>query len=169
MNRIIIHWSAGNYYPTTFEKQYYHYLVDAAGNIHNGLYKPEDNLNCTDKKYAAHTGGGNTGSIGVAMCAMAGFKNSNQCGQFPITKIQFESCMKFCAELSIKYLIQICPSNVMTHYEFGQKNPKTSSYGKIDIVYLPPYPWVGKDDIGNFIRTKIRWYKIKIQEVKNGH
>ena len=25
---------------------------------------------------------------------------------------------------------------IMTHYEFGQKNPKTSSFGKIDIVSL---------------------------------
>ena len=50
----------------------------------------------------------------------------------------------------------------MTHCEFGICNPDTSSAGKIDITYLPPYSWVAKRDIGNFIRTKIRWYKEKI-------
>ena len=158
MNRIIIHWSAGNYYPTTFEKQYYHYLVDAAGNIHNGLYKPEDNLNCTDKKYAAHTGGGNTGSIGVAMCAMNGFKSKFNPGHYPIKKVQFEATMKLCAELCKKYKIEISPQTVFTHYEFGIRNPNTTSKGKIDIIFLPPYPLVKQDEIGDFIRQKIKWY-----------
>ena len=169
MNRIIIHWTAGIYYPSEYEKEFYHYLVDKDGIIHNGHYKPADNLSCADGNYAAHTGGGNTGSIGVAMCSMYGFKNQNNCGNFPITNIQFESCMNLCAKLSEEYKIPVSPSNVMTHYEFGKNNPKTTSHGKIDIIYLPPYPWVAKDDVGSFIRTKIRWYKIKNQEVKNGY
>ena len=72
--------------------------------------------------------------------------------------------MNLCAQLCEKYNIKVSPSNVMTHYEFGKNNPKTSSAGKIDIIYLPPYPWVAKDDVGSFIRSKIRWYKIKNQE-----
>ena len=161
MKRIIIHWSAGNYYPNYREKQCYHYLIDKNGNIYSGVYTPEDNINCNDGLYAAHTGGGNTGSIGVAMCAMAGFKNQNNCGNYPITAAQFEACMKLCAQLCIKYSIEITPANIMTHYEFGQKNPKTSSFGKIDIIFLPPYSWIPKDEIGSFIRSKIRWYKQK--------
>ena len=161
MKRIILHWTAGRYYPTQFEKQYYHYLVDKDGRIYNGNYTPEDNLNCQDGKYAAHTGGGNTGSIGVAMCSMYGFKSSGNVGEFPITPIQFESCMEFCSDLCDKYNLPINQETVMTHYEFGQKNPKTTSFGKIDIVYLPPYSWVAKKDVGSFIRSKIRWYKEK--------
>lgn len=165
MNRIIIHWTAGTYYPTEYEKKYYHYLIDKDGNIHKGIHNPTDNLSCVDGNYAPHTGGGNTGSIGVALCAMYGFKNKNNCGNYPITSKQFESCMNFCARLCNEYNIKISPSNVMTHYEFGIKNPKTSSFGKIDIIYLPPYHWVAKNDIGSFIRTKIRWYQIKNLEV----
>ena len=161
MKKIIIHWSAGTYYPTLHEKQCYHYLIDKNGKIYSGIYKPENNLNCHDGIYAAHTGGGNSGSIGVAMCAMADFKNENNCGNYPITLTQFEACMKLCAQLCDKYSIEINPTNIMTHYEFGQKNPKTSSFGKIDIIYLPPYPWVPKNDVGSFIRSKIRWYKQK--------
>ncbi len=163
MKRIIIHWTAGRYYPTQFEKQFYHYLIDKDGNIYNGVYSPEDNLDCSDGKYAAHTGGGNTGSIGVAMCAMSGFKSQNQVGNFPITKIQFESCMNLCASLCIKYGIKVSEQTVMTHYEFGLTHSKTTSAGKIDIINLPPYSWVGKDDIGSFIRTKIRWYINKLR------
>ena len=166
MKRIIIHWSAGTYFPTSYERQFYHYLVDKNGKIYDGIFKPEDNISCSDGLYAAHTGGGNTGSIGVVMCGMKDFKTPFNCGDYPITKVQFESCMNFCAKLCEKYSIEINSSNIMTHYEFGIKNPKTSSFGKIDIIFLPPYSWVPKDDIGSFIRSKIRWYKVKMQEVK---
>lgn len=158
MKRIIIHWTAGTYYPTEYEKEHYHYLVDKDGKIHNGKFRPENNEICKQGKYAAHTGGGNTGSIGVSICAMAGFKNSLNIGKFPILKKQFENTMAFCADLAIKYKLEISPQTVMTHYEFGLKNPKTTSAGKIDITYLPPYNWVNKEEIGSFIRSKIKWY-----------
>lgn len=158
MKRIIIHWTAGTYYPTEYEKEHYHYLVDKDGKIHNGKFRPEDNEICKQGKYAAHTGGGNTGSIGVSICAMAGFKNKLNIGKFPILKKQFENTMAFCADLAIKYKLEVSPQTVMTHYEFGLKNPKTTSAGKIDITYLPPYNWVNKEEIGSFIRSKIKWY-----------
>lgn len=159
MKRIIIHWTAGGSVPNSYEKNFYHYLVDNQGKIHLGKFKPEANLVCREGMYAAHTGGGNTGSIGISMCGMESFKDKNHQGNFPLTKIQIEATMKFCAELAEKYGIKITPETVMTHYEFGQKNPKTTSYGKIDIVFLPPFPWIGKDDMGSFIRSKIRWYQ----------
>lgn len=159
MNRIIIHWTAGGPAPTSYEKQFYHYLIDSIGKTYTGKFKPEANLICREGMYAAHTGGGNTGSIGVSMCAMANFKDKNHPGAFPITKIQFEATMKLCAQLAKKYNIKITPDAVMTHYEFGQKHPDTTSFGKIDIIYLPPFPWVSKEDIGSFIRSKIRWYE----------
>lgn len=162
VKRIIIHWSAGRYYPSEFEKNYYHYLVDADGKVYSGFYTPEDNDNCYDGKYAAHTGGGNTGSIGVCMCGMYGFKSSANAGDYPITKVQFEACMKFCAELCAKYNIQPNPNTVLTHYEFGKANPKTTSAGKIDIIWLPPYPWVAQNEVGSFIRSKVRWYKERL-------
>lgn len=162
MKRIIIHWTAGNYFPSEFDKKFYHYLVDKNGEIYNGQFKPEDNLKCTKSgTYAMHTGGGNTGSIGVAMCAMYGFKNSGSVGNYPICKKQFEATMSFCADLCHKYNIPITPKTVMTHYEFGINNPNTTSAGKIDIIYIPPYSWVCKNDAGSFIRSKVKWYKQK--------
>lgn len=159
MKRIIIHWTAGGFVPTAYEKEHYHYLVDGIGKIHIGKFKPEANLLCKKGMYAAHTGGGNTGSIGVSMCAMANFKNKNNQGSFPITKIQFEATMKFCAKLAKKYDIKVTPETVLSHYEFGQKYPKTTSFGKIDVIFIPPYPWISKEDVGSFMRSKIRWYE----------
>lgn len=161
MKRIVIHWTAGGYYPTDYEKEHYHFLVDKDGVVHNGKFKPEDNEVCKVGKYAAHTGGGNTGSIGVAICAMAGFKNRKCIGNYPILKKQFESTMELCAQLAGKYKLEISPQTIMTHYEFGVKNPKTSSAGKIDIIFIPPYSWVAQGEVGSFIRSKIKWYKLR--------
>lgn len=158
MKRIIIHWSAGAYQPNSTDFEHYHYLVNGQGLVIEGKYKPEDNLDCTDGKYAQHTGGGNTGSIGVAMCGMLGFKNRANVGKYPLTKAQVERCFKLVAELCKKYHIAITPQTVLTHYEFGKAHPKTTSAGKIDIIYLPPYPTVEQSEIGDFIRGKVQWY-----------
>ncbi len=161
MRKIIIHWTAGTGSPNSTDKMHYHYLINDRGEITNGLYKPEDNENCSDGRYAQHTGGGNTGSIGVAFCGMCGFSSNTNVGKYPLTKKQCEAGFKFIAQLALKYNIAITPQTVMTHYEFGLKNPKTSSAGKIDIVYLPPYPTVSKSQVGDFIRNKIHWYKLR--------
>lgn len=162
MKRIIIHWTAGTYQPNTTDYEHYHYLINGQGLVIEGKYKPEDNLNCNDGKYAAHTGGGNTGSIGVAACGMAGYINTSKTGKYPLTATQTEALFKKVAELCDKYNIPITPETILTHYEFGKKNPKTSSRGKIDITYLPSYPWVKSEDVGSFIRSKARWYLNKV-------
>lgn len=158
MKHIIIHWTAGAYKPNATDLAHYHYLIDDEGKVYEGNFKPEDNENCNDGRYAAHTGGGNTGSIGISLCGMCGFVNHKSAGAYPLTKVQCERAFKLIAELSKKYNIQITPQNVMTHYEFGLKHPDTTSAGKIDIVYLPPYPDVEQSKIGDFIRNKARLY-----------
>lgn len=162
MKRIIIHWTAGVGSPCGVDRLHYHYLINSKGEVINGVYKPEDNEDCTDGRYAQHTGGGNTGSIGVALCGMCGFSAPNNVGNYSLTKVQCESAFKFIAELALKHNIPISELTVMTHYEFGVRFPKTSSFGKIDIVYLPPYPSVLKSQVGDFIRNKVRWYKSKL-------
>lgn len=163
MKRIIIHWTAGGYQPNNTDYEHYHYMVNSDGLVFEGKYLPEDNENCQDGKYAQHTGGGNTGSIGIAMCGMYIPKNTPiQMTEYPLTKIQCERCFKLIAEISKKYNIPITPNSVMTHYEFGIKHPETSSSGKIDINYLPPYSYLRANEIGDFIRCKARWYIDKV-------
>lgn len=162
MKRIILHWTAGKYTPNDCDLSHYHYLVDGNGVIWSGKFRVTDNEICKPNRYAMHTGGGNTGSIGVSMCAMYGFKSECEVGNFPIKPVQLERTFKLCAELLQKYHIILTPNTLLTHYEFGQKHPKTSSFGKIDIIYLPPYPEIHRDEVGSFIRSKVRWYLEKI-------
>ena len=161
MNKIIIHWTGGAWFPNATDKEHYHFLIDKNGKVINGKFKVEDNENCNDGKYAVHCGGGNTGAIGVSMCGMYVPKGVNiKDTKFPLTKKQCEACFKLVAQLCKKHLINL--NNVLTHYEFGQAHPKTSSNGKIDIIFLPPYPEIDKNKIGDFIRNKVKWYIEKI-------
>ena len=158
IKRLILHWTAGSYAASFYDKQFYHFLIDGEGNLHRGIYAPEANLDVSDGKYAAHTGGGNTDSVGVALCAMANYQNPHNAGRFPIKPKQLEACLAFCAKVCKKYHIPVDENHVMTHYEFGRKYPHTSSFGKIDITYLPPYPNVDRANVGGFLRQKIKWY-----------
>lgn len=158
MKRIILHWTAGKYKPNSCDLEHYHFLVDGDGRVHNGKFDVSANENCSDGHYAMHTGGGNTGSIGVAMCGMLGYKNFSNVGKYPIKPVQFERTMKLCAELIKEFDLQISEKTLMTHFEFGFNHPKTSSFGKIDITFIPSYPHIRGDEVGDFIRSKVRWY-----------
>lgn len=168
MKRIIIHWTAGRLQPNATDYQHYHYLINGDGIVIKGKFPVSANEKCkTDARnnalYAAHCGGGNTGSIGVAMCGMYTPKNTDfRNSPDALTKKQCESCFSLIAELCKAYNIPIEKNTVLTHYEFGLSHPKTSSAGKIDIVYLPPYPEIKSSEIGDFIRNKAKWYLNKI-------
>lgn len=157
--KITLHWSGGRSTPCAEDLKHYHFLIDKDGLLYKGLYCPEDNINCNDGKYAAHCGGGNTNNIGIAFCGCyvpKGIPVKNT--QFPLTRQQLERGFKLCADLCKRYNIPIDKTHVFTHYEFGLKNPKTSSAGKIDITYMHPFPAETKDTCGNFIRSKVKWY-----------
>lgn len=153
---IILHWTAGNYTPNATDKQHYHYMIDKEGNVHKGKYTPQDNENCTDGKYAAHCGGGNTGRIGLAICCRKDVKTP------PIQK-QVEAFCNLAAQLCRVYGLQ--PKDCITHAEFGRANPKTSSHGKIDINSLPYANVYGIKECGDYLRNKIQWYYNKWKEV----
>lgn len=159
IKRIIIHWTGGVYQPNEKEYNSYHFLINGDGLTIKGKYTPQDNENCSDGRYAAHTGGGNTGSIGVTLCGMLGYQEGKpNSTKYPLKEKQCEACWKKVAELCKLYGLKINPETVMTHFEFGLKHPNTTSKGKIDIVYLPPYPKEHKYHIGEFIRNKVLWY-----------
>lgn len=157
LNRMTIHWTAGSYGQLYLN--HYHCVVDHLGVVHLGR-PPEYNLpeGIRRGEYAAHCGGGNTGNIGISMAAMAGYKSPSKPGSYPITRRQFEAMCKQAARYAIKYNIPNTPEHIFTHYEFGKRFPKTTSAGKIDIVYLPPFPWLKPNEVGDFIRNKIQWY-----------
>lgn len=152
MKRIIIHWTGGAGSPNALEKQHYHFLIDSQGTVHKGVFAPEANEKCVEGRYAAHVGGGNTGSIGVALCGMNNWPRSTK---YLLTFRQLVSAFSFIASLCAKYSIDITPTTVLTHYEFGRLHPETSSGGKIDISFLPPFPSLTAQEIGPFFRERI--------------
>lgn len=156
-NRITLHHTAGKYTANDLERNCYHYLIDDKGNVTKGKYSVADNMNCYDGAYAKHCGGGNTKNIGVAFCANIGFTEKGLTSSCPLTRPQLEAGFKLIAELSILHNIPIDSEYIFTHYEFDQRKKKPE--GKIDIIYLPPFPFVKRNDIGNFIRNKVLWYK----------
>ncbi len=168
INKICLHWSAGTNIPCETDLNAYHYCIDKDGKIYEGKYKPEDNINCNDGKYAKHTGGGNTGCIGVSVCGMFGFDLRNKQTKYPLTQKQIEAMCALTSFLSNKYGIIINENTVFTHYEFDQKQKKRK--GKIDITFLHFLPELNKNDVGIFIRNKTAWYKSKnVQLIKKGN
>lgn len=159
MKRIIYHWSGGTYRPNCVDIKHYHFLIDEKGKIYHGDFLPEDNANCTDGKYAMHTGGGNTNSIGIAFCGMRGFVDRKRVGNYPLTKKQCEAGFLLGAKLVLRYNLDLSDIlSIQTHYGFGLRNKHTSSFNKIDIIYLPPYPDIKKEKIEKFIFSKVLWY-----------
>lgn len=152
MKRIIIHHTAGSYIPNNIDKKAYHYLVDNNGKVFEGIYKPEDNENCNDGKYAAHTLKGNTGSIGVSACCNMKFNLTTKVSSYPLTLTQFKAICKLCAELCKKYKISV--DNIFTHYGFDLAH--NIKQGKVDITYLPFKPELNPIQVQNYFRTEIR-------------
>ena len=152
MKRIIIHHTAGSYTPNNTDKKAYHYLVDNNGKVFEGIYKPEDNENCNDGKYAAHTLKGNTGSIGVSACCNMKFNLTAKVSPYPLTLAQFKSICKLCSELCKKYKISV--DNIFTHYGFDLAH--NIKQGKVDITYLPFKPELNPIQVQNYFRTEIK-------------
>jgi len=161
--KIINHWTAGGFSPNNQDLEHYHFLIDAKGLLHLGFHSVSSNDCVSVGDYAAHTGGGNTMSIGVAVCGMAGFVSPKNPGKYKLTKIQTEKLFETNAIFAFQEGYEILDEDIlMTHMEFGLKHPYTSSAGKIDICWLPPYPEVKSQDIGDFIRKKSQWYLDKL-------
>jgi hypothetical protein len=162
--RIIInHWDAGIAKPIATDFEHYHIIIDQSANVYKGEHPIEANDNTSDGDYAAHAGGGNTRSWGISLCGMLDFSLNTKITKFPLTKVQLEKLFEINAKVSYSEGYEKVSSDIlMTHMEFGISHPKTSSAGKIDICYLPPYPNLSSTKVGDFIRSKTQWYLDKI-------
>lgn len=100
MPRIICHWTAGGPKATNLDRQHYHILIEDDGDLVRGRFSIKDNESTADGVYAAHTRGLNTGSIGLAVCCMAGAQESPFAeGSHPMTERQWQVMAKAVAEL----------------------------------------------------------------------
>lgn len=157
MSRIIVHWTAGQNKASDVDKEHYHFIVEGSGNVVRGDNSISDNVNTSDGKYAAHTRGTNTGSIGVSMAGMLGaIESPFNPGKFPITESQWARAMDVIAELASFYKIPVTDKTILTHAEV-QTNLGIQQAGKWDFTRLVFAPQlVGAKAVGDKMRQDIK-------------
>lgn len=154
MKRIIIHWTAGGHTPSNLDRGHYHFIIAGDGSVVKGVHPVEANEKPQKGKYAAHTLNCNTGSIGVAVAAMAGaVERPFSAGKSPITQAQLTALAGLCRDLVAKYRIPVTRETILSHAEV-QPTLGIKQRGKWDIAWLP-----GMKAPGNPVEVgdKIRW------------
>lgn len=147
---IVLHWTAGNYYPCSVDLLHYHYVIDKDGKFSRGKYTPEDNLDCSDGRYAAHCKGYNTGRIGVAICCRKDLNTQP-------TKEQIDTMCRLAAILCKEFNISV--ENVQTHAEISPNR-------KIDINHIPCLNIKGNKTVGDYLRKEIKTYYILLDSIR---
>ena len=155
--RVVVHWTAGTYTPTTFDRAHYHILVDGEGKLVRGI--PSIALNALPRAqpgYAAHTRNCNSGSIGISLCAMGGAKEAPfDSGKYPITAMQWGTLVAAVADCCATYKIPVTPATVLSHAEV-QGTLGIKQAGKWDISRLPFAPGpVGAGAVGDKLRADV--------------
>ncbi len=166
MKRIICHWTAGAHRASQLDKAHYHILVEKDGKLVRGTHSIADNVSTSDGVYAAHTLGANTGSIGLAVCAMAGAVESPfSPGSAPMLELQWRTLAQVAAELCRAYQIPVTPRTVLGHGEV-QANLGITQKGKWDPMVLPWDPGMSQTQVGNFFRTLVQNFLDQGDEVE---
>ena len=156
MKRIIIHWSAGTHKVSNLDREHYHFIIAGDGTVEVGKYPVSANDSTSDSVYAKHTKDCNTGSIGVAVAAMAGaVEKPFSTGVYPITTEQVSALVALCARLAKQYGIPVTRETILTHAEV-QPTLGIKQAGKWDITWLPGFH-TKRDPVetGDFIRAHI--------------
>jgi N-acetyl-anhydromuramyl-L-alanine amidase AmpD len=156
VKRIIAHWTAGGYVPSGLDRVHYHFLIGGDGRVVRGLRSVADNMSTTDGVYAAHTAGCNTGSVGVAVCAMKEAKESPfDPGSCPMTQAQWEVMARLTAELCIAYRLTVAETTVLGHGEV-ERILGIKQRGKWDPMKLPWIPGARAEVVGDMFRAAVR-------------
>lgn len=156
MKRIVLHWTAGTHKVNNLDREHYHFIVAGDGTVEVGKHPVSANDNTSDGAYAQHTKGSNTGSIGVALAAMAGaVERPFSTGVYPITTAQVDAMVALCARLAKQYGIAVTRETILTHAEV-QPTLGIKQNGKWDITWLPGFH-SARDPVqtGDFIRAHI--------------
>lgn len=156
LTRIIWHWTAGGRKVSEADREHYHYIVAGNGTVEPGDHSPADNLHTSDGRYAAHTRGCNTGSIGVAVAGMMDARERPfSPGPWPMTEKQIEVLVGLTASLIREHGIKLSPTTVLSHAEV-QPVLSITQRGKWDISWLPGMNAPGDPvGVGNILRGRV--------------
>jgi len=167
MLRVICHWSAGAYQPNSVDKEHYHILIDDDGNLTRGNFSIASNVVVRNKlvirngqkvkipNYAAHTGGANTKSIGVAVCCMHQAMEAGDMGKCPLTEKQWDTLCQVVAELCAAYNIPVLPSTVLGHGEVHATLGTSGNSTKWDTMVLLFRRDLSKKQVGELLRKTV--------------
>ena len=137
MQRVVLHWTAGQHTPSGLDRAHYHILIAGDGTLVRGVPSIAANQAPVRPGYAAHTLNCNGGAIGVALCCMAGAVESPfYAGQAPMTRAQWDAAALVIADLCETYSIPVGPKTVLTHAEV-QGTLGIRQRGKIDFIWEP--------------------------------
>lgn len=150
VHRVILHWTAGAYTPSTLDRAHYHFLIDGEGRPHRGIRGPG--------LYLPHTRNLNTGSVGLSICAMAGAVESPfDAGRFPLRQVQWERAIQAAADLIARYDLALTERTFLCHSEV-QDVYGVRQRGKWDIDILAFAPNLRPDEVHDQMRAKCGWY-----------
>lgn len=156
MDRIVLHWTAGGSRASSIDKDHYHRLIEGDGTIVDGKHVIESNRVIRRGRYAAHTRGLNTGSIGLGLCGMRGaVERPLSFGPSPLTEVQVDAACVLTARLCEQYGIRIDRKGVLTHGEV-QSTYGVAQRGKWDINVLPFLRDLsGAHEVGDWLRDRV--------------
>lgn len=137
MSRVVLHWTAGANEASSLDLMHYHALVEEDSDIILGDFDICDNASPLQKgEYAAHTLNCNSGSIGLAVCGMAGGKLT----KYPITENQFLTMLWMAAACCVAFGIEPTEKTVL-HHGSVERILKVRQRGKWDCLWLPYNNW----------------------------
>ena len=154
--RVICHWTAGAYGASDLDKRHYHLLVEGDGTVRRGDHAISANDRPIRGAYAPHTRSLNTGSIGVAVCAMAGARERPfDPGRFPLRRDQWRRMAAVVAQLCHRYDLPVTPETVLGHGEV-ERRLGVPQRAKWDPLRLPWRPELDLDATGDAFRDEVR-------------
>ncbi|MEO1362350.1 MAG: peptidoglycan-binding protein [Pseudomonadota bacterium] len=155
LHRIHGHWTGGAYGAIDLELRAYNGVIDHDATRHAGRWGFQDQaMYRAGARGASHTLNANTGSIGLAVDAMAGAQERPfRAGSAPVTWAQVDELAKWIAELSVRFWIPITRYSVLTHAEV-QPTLGIRQKWKWDITWLPDMDRPGDPvEVGDRIRA----------------
>lgn len=164
--RCILHWTAGSSKANSTDKQHYHYIFNQPdGEVVVGDHTVAMNLRQLGPgmKYAAHTGGFNSYSVGFAFAGHH-FQNPDS---NPLTEKQVLTGLAFVAYCMHLWGMPINEDTLFTHYEAWtiHKVKGTQNHLKTDITVLTFKPELGKDEVGPWLRKMAQAYLSHIERL----
>lgn len=174
VERVVTHWTAGGYAPAMADLSHYHFLIapmqpgeptSRSVRIFKGKFGIRDNDparhnggRLVSGRYAAHTKGLNSNSVGVAVCCMRGavYGEGKTDGNAPLTPLLWEALQWVTAELAHFYnLPHPLPYNAcLTHGEVEQRL-HIKQNGKWDVTRLPWDRRLSKDEVCSQFRVGV--------------